>query len=39
MMVELGWRVGFNFEGKLAWGCVGEVHPNLMIKIQIRGKI
>jgi hypothetical protein len=46
-VVELGWRLEFSFEGKLAWGCVGEVHPSLYrgveesgrIKIQIRDKI
>jgi hypothetical protein len=27
-VVELGWRLGFSFEGKLAWGCVEEVHPS-----------
>jgi hypothetical protein len=25
-VVELGWRLEFDFEGKLAWGCMGEVH-------------
>jgi hypothetical protein len=29
MMVELEWWLGFNFEAKLAWRCVGEVHPSL----------
>jgi hypothetical protein len=29
MMVELGWRLELSFEGGLAWGCVGEVHPSL----------
>jgi hypothetical protein len=29
MVVDLGWRLGFGFEVKLAWGCMGEVHPNL----------
>jgi hypothetical protein len=29
MVVELGWHLEFGFEGKLAWGCVGEVHPSL----------
>jgi hypothetical protein len=24
-VVELRWRLGFSFEVKLAWGCVGEV--------------
>jgi hypothetical protein len=28
-MVELGWRLGFSFEEKLAWGCVEEMHPSL----------
>jgi hypothetical protein len=28
-MVEIGWRLGFNFEVKLAWGCVGLVHLSL----------
>jgi hypothetical protein len=28
-VVELRWRLGFGFEVKLAWGCVGEVHPSL----------
>jgi hypothetical protein len=28
-VVELRWRLGFNFEGKLAWGCVEEVQLNL----------
>jgi hypothetical protein len=27
-VVELGWRIGFYFEGKLAWGCVEDVHPS-----------
>jgi hypothetical protein len=27
--VELGWRLELNFEGGLAWGCMGEVHPIL----------
>jgi hypothetical protein len=26
---ELGWRLEFGFEGKLVWGCMGEVHPSL----------
>jgi hypothetical protein len=29
MVVEFGWRLKFGFEGKLAWGCMGEVHPSL----------
>jgi hypothetical protein len=29
MVVKLRWRLGFMFEAKLAWGGVGEVHPNL----------
>jgi hypothetical protein len=29
MMVELGWWLELSFEGGLARGCVGEVHPNL----------
>jgi hypothetical protein len=29
MVVELGWWLGFSFEGKLVWGCVGVVHPSL----------
>jgi hypothetical protein len=24
-----GQQIEFSFEGKLAWGCVGEVHPSL----------
>jgi hypothetical protein len=28
-VVEVGRRLGFGFEGKLAWGCVEEVHPGL----------
>jgi hypothetical protein len=28
-VVELGWRLGFGFEGKLAWGCIEVVHPLL----------
>jgi hypothetical protein len=28
-VVELGWRLGFSFESKLAWGCMGEMHPSL----------
>jgi hypothetical protein len=28
-VVGLGWRLGFGFERKLAWGCMGEVHPSL----------
>jgi hypothetical protein len=28
-VVELEWRLGFSFEGKLAWGCMGNVHPSL----------
>jgi hypothetical protein len=28
-VVELGCRLGFNFEGKLAWGCMEEVHLSL----------
>jgi hypothetical protein len=28
-VVELGWRLGFSFEEKLAWGDVEEVHPSL----------
>jgi hypothetical protein len=28
-VVELGWWLGFGFEVKLAWGCLGEVHPRL----------
>jgi hypothetical protein len=27
-VVELGWRLGFDFEGKLAWGYMGEVQPS-----------
>jgi hypothetical protein len=26
MVVKLGWWLEFGFEGKLAWGCMGEVH-------------
>jgi hypothetical protein len=29
MVLELRWRLEFSFEGKLAWGCVGEVNPSL----------
>jgi hypothetical protein len=29
MVVEFGWWLEFSFEGKLAWGCMGEVHPSL----------
>jgi hypothetical protein len=29
MVVELGWRLGISFEGKLSWVCMGEVHPSL----------
>jgi hypothetical protein len=29
MVVELGWRLEFGFEGNLAWGCMGEVHQCL----------
>jgi hypothetical protein len=28
-VLELGWRLGFGFEGKLARGCMEEVHPGL----------
>jgi hypothetical protein len=28
-VVELGWRLGFGFEVKLAWRCLGEVQPSL----------
>jgi hypothetical protein len=28
-VVELGWRLELGFDGGLAWGCVGEVHPSL----------
>jgi hypothetical protein len=28
-VVELRWRLGFGFEVKLAWRCMGEVHPTL----------
>jgi hypothetical protein len=28
-VVELGWRIGFGFEAKLAWRGVEEVHPSL----------
>jgi hypothetical protein len=28
-MVELGWRLGFDFEVKLVWGDMGEVHLSL----------
>jgi hypothetical protein len=28
-IVEIGWWLGFSFEGKLASGCAGEVHPIL----------
>jgi hypothetical protein len=23
------WQLEFGFEGKLAWGCMGDVHPSL----------
>jgi hypothetical protein len=29
MVVEVRWRLGFGFEGKLEWGCIEEVHPSL----------
>jgi hypothetical protein len=29
MVVEHGWRLELGFEGGLAWGCMGEVHPSL----------
>jgi hypothetical protein len=29
MVVKLEWQLGFNFEAKLAWGCVGEVLRSL----------
>jgi hypothetical protein len=29
MMVELGCWLELGFEGGLAWGCVGEVHPDI----------
>jgi hypothetical protein len=47
-VVELGWRLEFDFEGKLAWGCVREVHPSFYIgvseesgcfRIRVRDKI
>jgi hypothetical protein len=28
-VVELGWRLGFDFEAKLVRRSVGKVHPNL----------
>jgi hypothetical protein len=28
-VVELGWRLGFSFKVKLAWGGMGEVHLSL----------
>jgi hypothetical protein len=28
-VVELGWWLELSFEGGLAWGCMGEVHPRL----------
>jgi hypothetical protein len=28
-VVELEWRLEFNFAGKLAWGCMREMHPSL----------
>jgi hypothetical protein len=28
-VVELGWRLGFGFEVKLAWRCLGKVQPSL----------
>jgi hypothetical protein len=28
-VVELGWRLGFGFEDKLALGCMREVHLSL----------
>jgi hypothetical protein len=46
-VVELGWWLGFDFEAKLAWRGMGEVHPSYVgvweeserIKIRIRDKI
>jgi hypothetical protein len=29
MVVDLGWGLKFGFEGKLACGCMEEVHSNL----------
>jgi hypothetical protein len=29
LVVELEWWLGFSFEVKWSWGCIGEVHPNL----------
>jgi hypothetical protein len=29
-VVELGWRLEFSFEAKLAWRGVGEVHQALI---------
>jgi hypothetical protein len=29
-VVELRWRLEFSFEGKLAWGCMGEGAPKLI---------
>jgi hypothetical protein len=28
-VVELWWQLELSFEGGLAWGCLGEVHPSL----------
>jgi hypothetical protein len=29
-VVELGWQLGFGFEVKLAWGCMGGGTPKLI---------
>jgi hypothetical protein len=34
MVVELGWQLGFGLEAKLAWRCVGEVHPSLYVGVE-----
>jgi hypothetical protein len=47
MVVELGWWLEFDFEVKLAWGCmgrctrtyIGQWEESGRIKIQIRDKI
>jgi hypothetical protein len=35
--VELGWRLGFSFEGKLAWGCVEEAHLYMGVGRSLKG--
>jgi hypothetical protein len=36
-VVELGWRLGFSFEGKLAWGCVEEAHLYMGVGRSLKG--